>query len=118
MRSDSQSRQKAEQDNDRQRCYECGEPPMTRRIIGLGPSHRKTFPLRSLRYFLAAFLSRNKSSCIARELSGMFLLNSTAVEKLRAHGQQRGKANEHVARFAGLQLREERSANDDDRQDQ
>jgi hypothetical protein len=42
-----QSRQKTEQDDDRQRRHECGEPPMTRRVIYLGPSQRKTFPLRS-----------------------------------------------------------------------
>jgi len=44
----------------------------------------------------------------------MFKLLSTASEKLPAHGQQSGKANEDVARLAGLQLREERSANEDE----
>src|SRR6266481_5420599 len=63
-----QSRQKTEQDDDRQRRYKCGEPPMTRRVINLGPSHRKTFPLQPLRYFLAAFLSRSKCCCKARQL--------------------------------------------------
>src|SRR5216684_2089647 len=79
---------------------------MTCRVINLGPSHRKTFPLRSLRYFVCGFLSRK------------FTLDSTANEKLRAHGKQRGKANEDVARLAGLQLREERSADDDEGHDE
>jgi hypothetical protein len=47
MRSHFQSRQKTEQDDDRQCRHECGEPPMTCRVIYLGPSHMKTFPLRS-----------------------------------------------------------------------
>src|SRR6267378_967610 len=82
----------------------------------LGSKSHEGLSVAVVRYFLAAFLSRNKCSCNARQL-GMFALNSTASEKLSAQGQQRGKANEDVARLAGLQLCEERSANDDERQD-
>src|SRR6266850_4470854 len=48
----------------------------------------------------------------------MFNPSSTASEKLRAGGQQRGKANEDIARLASLQLREEGSANDDEYRDE
>src|SRR6267143_4522005 len=68
MRPHLQARQQTKQDNKRKRRYQCGKPPMTRRVINLCPSHRRTFMLRWLRYFLTASLSRNKSYCNARNL--------------------------------------------------
>src|SRR6266851_8229280 len=59
---------------------------------------------RSLRYFLAAFLSSENYFPVP--------------PKLRGHGQQSGEADQYVTRLAGLQLREECRANEDERHDQ
>src|ERR1700675_3899949 len=98
-----QPRQKTEQDDDRQCRYECGKPPMTRRVINLGPSHGKTFRLRWLRYLLAAFLSRNKSCCKACQLFRDFHSEPYGQRKVvrqRPATQESKRGRSEVRRFA------------------